>query len=188
MHLFVISGPSGVGKTTLVRKLVEVNRSLRLCVSCTTRPKREGEVDGGHYRFLDTENFLSLRDKNEFLEWAEVHGNMYGTLWSEIRGREYAMDRRNPVLEIDCQGAATIAKKFKVFTSIFILPPTFQTLETRIVERRRGESPAEIEARLKNARDEILRSREFHHRVVNDDFEKAVRILLRITLTRVMQP
>lgn len=176
MRLFVISGPSGVGKTTLTRKLVEMNKSLRLCVSCTTRPKRNGEVNGSHYHFLDTDTFLRLREKEEFLEWAEVHGYLYGTLKKEL-----FVDIRDPVLEIDCQGAAKVMKVFKAPVLIFILPPSLEALEERILERRRGESPEEISERLRIAREEIAQATGFKYQVVNENFDKALKELLRWT-------
>ncbi len=173
-RIFVISGPSGVGKTSVARKLVEIDRGLRLSVSCTTRPKRQGEVGGEHYQFLDEISFLDRIHRGKFIEWARVHGFYYGTLKSEL-----FVDNKDLVLEIDCQGARQVLRRFpSIVSTIFIAPRAFDVLEGRIRERGRGETEEEIEKRLQTARLELRMASEFNHVVVNDDFDKAVKEVL----------
>jgi len=167
--LFIISGPSGVGKGTLCKAIMELG-DLSFSVSCTTRPPREGEIDGVDYRFLSLEEFNKKLSESLFLEHASVHGNIYGTLRSDVESAiESGMDI---ILEIDVQGAFQVKSKMDCI-SVFILPPSINELENRL--RRRGkDSEEEIKLRLKNAEYEMSRSGEFDHCIVNDFLSRTV--------------
>lgn len=171
-RLVVLSGPSGVGKTTLVRGLLarpELN--LTLSVSATTRAPREGEVHGRDYLFMDRESFLKAREAGEFLEWAEVHGNLYGTPMAEARRALEA--GRNVLLEIDVAGARQVRERAPDALLIFLRPRDPETLERRL--RGRGTDDEEtIQRRLRNARAELAAAPEYDLQVVNDDLERAI--------------
>lgn len=170
-HLFVVSGPSGVGKGTLVAELRQRVPSLGLTVSATTRSPREGEIDGVHYHFLSDEEFRSRVDAGDFLEWAHVHGHCYGTLKSEV-DRLFA-EGRSVVLEIDVQGGLNVRKVWPGAVLVFIEPPSASELERRL--RGRGtEDEASIELRLKNSAAEMAAAASYDERIVNDDLDRAV--------------
>lgn len=170
-NLYVVSAPSGAGKTTLVHKIMELHPNLRFSISYTTRQPREGEVDGRDYFFLDAPIFEQMRDSDEFLEYAEVFGYFYGT------GRQQVEELRNHghdvLLEIDWQGAQQVRTRQPDCCSIFILPPSLQELERRL--RGRGtDSNETIKRRLSEALDDIHHWQEFDHAVINDDLEDAI--------------
>lgn len=170
-NLVIISSPSGGGKGTLIREVLKRVPEIGLSVSYTTRQIREGEVDGREYFFIDKPRFEKLIEEGEFLEYATVHGNYYGTSLTQVhRTVETGQD---VILEIDVQGAGIIFEKMPKVVSIFILPPSFSVLEKRLTARA-TESPEELALRLGNARSEVLRYQEFSYVVVNDDLEKAV--------------
>ncbi|NJN87853.1 MAG: guanylate kinase [Leptolyngbyaceae cyanobacterium SL_7_1] len=169
--LFVVSSPSGAGKTTLTRTLIEKEANLNLSVSVTTRARRPSEIDGVHYRFISTRHFEAMRAGDELLEWAEVHGNCYGT---PRRPVETQIQQGNwVVLEIELQGARQIRRSFPQALQIFILPPSLEELEHRL--RRRGQDPEEaIARRLKRAQAEIEAASEFDVQVMNDNLQDAL--------------
>lgn len=169
--LYIVTAPSGAGKTTLVHAVLEREPGLALSVSYTTRPPRPGEVDGRDYRFVGKEEFLRLRDGGELLEWAEVHGNYYGTsrTWIETQLQQ----DRDVLLEIDWQGARQVRQMFPHAVSIFILPPSLEALEARL--RGRGtDSEATIARRLAAAREEMRHVEEFDYVIINDRLERAI--------------
>ena len=180
-RLFVVSAPSGAGKTTLVRRLVEQRPDLRFSVSYTTRPKRDREIDGEDYFFVDPQEFERLRDSGELLEHATVFGNSYGTSRKQVLG---LLDSGTDVLlEIDWQGARQVRANMPECTSIFILPPSIPELERRL--RGRGtDSEQVIARRLGEALDDISHWQEFDYVIVNDELEAAVAALQDILAGR----
>lgn len=168
--LLVISSPSGTGKTTLCRKLLREFPWLRFSVSTTTRAPRDGEIEGTDYNFVSRERFGELISSEAFIEWAEVHGNRYGTTWAQIDiGRSKGT---SVIFDVDVQGAARIKNAHPESAAIFLLPPSLDELESRI--RGRGtESEEQVELRLANARREIEHAGEFDYLVVNDVLEDA---------------
>jgi len=169
-RLFVISGPSGVGKGTLVSLVRQIRPDLGLTVSATTRPPRPGEVSDVSYHFLSEEEFSRRVSAGEFLEWAEVHGHRYGTLKDDVDAM--LASGRSVVLEIDVQGALKVRKVLPTAVLVFIEPPSLGELERRL--RGRGtESEAQIDLRLANARRELELSARYDVRLVNDDRDAA---------------
>lgn len=171
-RLFVVSGPSGVGKGTLVRELLSRYPRLELSISATTRPPREGEVDGVDYHFLEDEDFRERMARGDFMEWAEVYGHRYGTLTEPVR---HALEEgRDVVLEIDVQGARQVMQAMPDAVSIFVRPASLQQLEERL--RGRGsESEEQLRVRLEKAAWEMEEGRLFRHQVLNDRLEDAIR-------------
>lgn len=170
-HLYIVAAPSGAGKTTLVRMLLENDPLIRLSISTTTRSPRPGEVDGREYCFVDVPTFLERVNQGEFLEWAEVHGNYYGTSkrWIEAE----MQDGRDVLLEIDWQGAQQVRKVFPDAIGIFILPPSMDALKTRLSGR--GTDSAEtIARRIAAAQDEMRHADEFDYVIINDDLQQAL--------------
>ena len=173
-RLFVISGPSGAGKGTLLAELRKQRPDLGLTVSATTRSPRPGEVDGTSYYFLSDEEFRRRIAAGEFVEWAEVHGHLYGTLVSEVK--RLLAKGHSLVLEIDVQGALNVRKVYPDAVLVFIEPPSLQVLEERL--RGRGtEDEASIELRLKNARHEMELADQYDVRIVNDTVDRAAQEL-----------
>lgn len=168
--VYVITGPSGVGKGTVIRALRELHPELGLSVSATTRAPREGEVDGEHYHFLSAEEFDRRVAAGEFVEHAAYSGNQYGTLRSELERHTAA---GGVVLEIELQGARQIRETMPEATQIFIAPPTPETLRERLVGRGTDSDEA-IARRLEVAEEELAAQGEFQHVVINDDVDRAV--------------
>ncbi|RMH59136.1 MAG: guanylate kinase [Candidatus Hydrogenedentota bacterium] len=170
-RLFIISAPSGAGKSTVVQRLLASVDNLRFSVSTTTRPRRPGEIDGRDYHFTDRPTFEALRAEGEFIEWAEVHGNLYGTRRSTVeKTLENGIDL---LLDIDTQGCRQILETMPTAVSIFIMPPSLEVLEQRL--RNRGtDDPEVIATRLKNARAEIEASSIYRYIVINDDLDATV--------------
>lgn len=169
-NLYIISAPSGAGKTSLVAALIENNPQIRISVSYTTRQPRTGETDGRHYHFVTAEVFSQMTQAGDFLESALVHGNRYGT------SRQWVTDHLardvDIVLEIDWQGAAQVHKLMPESISIFILPPSFAALLQRL-NARAQDAPEVIAQRLANARDEISHVSEFDYVIINNEFQIA---------------
>lgn len=173
-HLFVISGPAGAGKGTLRQALFEAVDGLVYSVSCTTRAKRPGEVDGVDYHFITRDGFTRHVDAGDFLEWAEVHGNMYGTRRADV---ETTLDEgRDVVLEIDVQGCANVCRKMPDAVKIFIMPPSMEELRRRLVGRG-TECADQLALRLKNAEAEMAHAPEYDVVIINDDVARASREL-----------
>lgn len=181
---FVLSAPSGAGKTTLVRRLLEEFPDFGYSISCTTRAPRAGEEDGRDYHFLTEEEFCRTRDAGGFAEWAEVHGNFYGTPLAPLRD---ILDKgRDVLLDVDVQGAAQLRLSLPNACLVFILPPSLEELERRL--RTRGTDAEDvIKKRLANARGEIAEGRWFDHVLVNDDLERAYDGLRALYLAATMR-
>lgn len=179
--LFIVAAPSGAGKTSLVNALVDRHDDIRLSVSHTTRPAREGEVDGRDYHFVSQETFSSMRDNGDFLESATVFDNSYGT--SSAAVKEMLAQGLDVILEIDWQGAQQVRHNFEDATGVFILPPSKATLEQRL--RSRGQDNEEIiQRRMRDAENEISHYVEFDYLIVNDDFEEALENLTAVILAK----
>ena len=176
-HLYIVAAPSGAGKTTLVRLLLEKDAGIRLSISSTTRAPRPGEMDGREYHFVDVQSFLEMVSRGEFLEWAEVHGNYYGTSRHWIAGEMTA--GRDVLLEIDWQGAQQVRKFFPEAIGIFILPPSLEALKERL-SGRGTDSNETIARRIAAARDEMRHVDEFDYVIINDDLQLAQANLLSI--------
>lgn len=169
--LFIISSPSGGGKGTLIREVLQTVPNIGYSVSFTTRQKREGEENGKHYNFVSHEEFENLIKQGEFLEYAEVHGNYYGTSKRQVE-REISIGR-DIILEIDVQGADAIREKVADSIGIFILPPSFEVLRERLITRQ-TESTDTLVVRLGNSLDEVKEYSKFDYVIINDELEKAV--------------
>jgi guanylate kinase len=176
--LYIVSAPSGAGKTGLVKALLKADPAIRLSVSYTTRAPRPGETDGRDYHFISRQRFEMMEADGEFLEHAGVYGNFYGTskssIWRDLNAGH------DILLEIDWQGAAQVKQHFPQAASIFILPPSFSALRTRL--KGRGQDSEEvIERRLAAAAHDVAHADEFDYIIVNDDFDHALQDLIAIT-------
>lgn len=170
-NLFMVVAPSGAGKSSLVNALLAQEPNLHLSISYTTRPPRPGDVNGKHYHFISEADFLERKNKGEFLEWAEVHENYYGT--SRILMNQYIQAGTDVLLEIDWQGAQQVRTQFPAAVGIFILPPSIEALEQRL--KQRGQDSEQVIARrLLAASGEIAHVSEFEYVIINEEFEKAL--------------
>ena len=177
--LFVVSGPSGVGKSTLCKTMVAQVSHTMLSVSCTTRSPRPGEQEGVDYCFVEEARFRAMIDRDEFVEWAEVYGNLYGTPRQQL---DQAMDQGIDVLlDIDAQGARQIMKRFSGAVYVFVTPPSLEALRTRLY-RRASDSPDAIQRRLQSASDEIANYRSYHYLIRNEELTRATKELESIIL------
>ena len=167
----ILSAPSGGGKTTIARALLARRPDLGYSVSCTTRAPRQGEVQGRDYYFMSRSEFLAQRERGAFAESAEVHGNLYGTLRSEVE--RVMAGGKNVVMDIDVQGAVQFVRAFPQSVTIFILPPSADVLLDRL-RARNTESAAQLAARLQSALQELQQVSEYEYVIVNDDLERAV--------------
>lgn len=168
--LLIISGPSGTGKGTLVKRLMDSDPSIRFSCSVTTRDPRPGEVEGVHYHFVDEKEYDRLLAADGFLEHATVHGHRYGTLKRQVE--EQLGEGMNVLLDIDPQGAINVMEKVEDYVSVFILPPSFNALRVRL-HTRNTDDPVEIERRLMNARGEVKNIGRYQYALINDDLELA---------------
>jgi guanylate kinase len=168
-HLFILSGPAGAGKGTL-RKILFQKMDMVFSVSCTTRSMRPGEAEGRDYYYISREDFERMARCGEFLEWAEVHGNLYGTRKCDVEGVLYS--GRDILLEIDVQGARQVKSRKPEAILIFITAPSLDDLESRL-EDRGTETQAQLDVRLRNAANEMRSAREYDHIIVNDELLRA---------------
>ncbi|MFT4243708.1 MAG: guanylate kinase [Acidovorax sp.] len=170
-NLFVVAAPSGAGKSSLVKALLELDSHVHLSISHTTRPPRGQEKHGRDYYFASQTEFDAMIKSNAFVEWAHVHGNRYGTSKKAIEER--IAQGSDVILEIDFQGALQIKQTFANAVLVFILPPSWEELRSRL-ERRGEDSPEVIEVRLKNAAEEMAQVAKFDFVIINEQFERAL--------------
>jgi guanylate kinase len=183
-NLFIVSAPSGAGKTSLVAALLASTPDIALSISYTTRPPRPGEVNGKDYHFVSRETFVDMTGRGDFLESAEIYGNLYGTSQSWIKAE--IESGRDILLEIDWQGAAQVRRFFPDCISIFILPPSIQTLEDRL--KGRGKDSEEVIARrMQTACDEIAHVFEFDYVIINNKLDEAVQQLRSVVIAARMR-
>jgi guanylate kinase len=175
--IFIVSAPSGAGKTTLIGALRAKFPGMKMSVSCTTRARRSGEVDGRHYRFLSPPEFSAMKAKGEFAEWARVHDHLYGTPRRPLD--ECAAAGRDMLLDIDVQGARKIKRRYPNAVSIFVLPPSLSELGRRLAHRGTDDKDM-IKRRLANARGEIQNILDYDYYVVNREVKSAVQLLSAI--------
>jgi guanylate kinase len=170
--MLVLSSPSGAGKSTIARHLMAEDKDIVLSVSVTTRARRPSEIDGVHYHFIDQATFNKLRDRGELLEWAEVHGNCYGTPRAPVEA--WLTSGKDVLFDIDWQGADQVAKAMpEDLVRIFVLPPTMAELASRLV-RRAEDAPDVIAKRLANARAEIQHWRDYDYVLINKDLQTSL--------------
>lgn len=175
--IYIVTAPSGAGKTTLVANLLAADPQVQLSVSFTTRAPREGEIGGKHYHFVERDTFLEMAKRGEFLESAEVYGNYYATSQRWIN--EQLQQGRDILLEIDWQGAQQVRRIFSGAIGIFILPPSLETLRQRLIGRGK-DSPEVIQRRLDHAREDIAHVDEFDYVIVNCELNAATQDLISI--------
>lgn len=178
-NLIIISSPSGGGKGTLIKEVLERVPNLGYSVSLTTRAPRFGEEDGRHYHFVSRDAFRSEIDTGGFLEYAEVHGNLYGTSRAQVE--RMTAEGRDVILEIDVQGAEAVMKRVPGAVSVFILPPSFETLRARLIARATEDSN-DLDVRLRNSHFEVSRFSRFKYTVINDDLNSAAGKLAAIII------
>lgn len=177
--VFVISAPSGAGKTTLINRLLKSDKRFMFSVSTTTRSKRAGEIDGVDYNFVTREKFLEMLKNDEFIEWAEVYGNYYGTTIKEVdRIRKTG---KFPLFDVDIQGSRSLRSKLPEAVFVFIIPPSPEVLRNRL-EGRQTDTREQIELRLKTAAEEISEYRYFDYVIINRDLDKAFKRLESIVI------
>jgi len=169
--LYVVSGPSGVGKTSIIELTLKKVKNIVFSVSCTTRPKRPGEIDGKDYFFVSEPSFMKMVENGEFLEWAVVHNYYYGTLKKFVE--EQLENGKNVLLDIDVQGAMTVMKKAGDAVYIFIAPPSFEELKQRLVKRG-TEDKTNLERRLEDAKRELSFIPQFEYLIVNENLQESV--------------
>lgn len=176
-RLFVLSGPAGVGKGTILAEVFKQASGLVYSVSCTTREPRPGEADGRDYYFMTEKEFQDMADAGQFLEWACVHGKLYGTRRDSVE--EQLRQGVDVLLEIDVQGAMQVKEKMPEAVMVFIEPPDFGELAGRL-KARGTETPEQLEVRMANARKELAAADKYEHRIINDKISEAVRDFVEI--------
>ena len=172
--LFVVSGPSGVGKSTLCSHILQSIPEIRLAISYTTRPPRTGETNGKEYRFISETEFRTKVEEQAFAEWAEVYGQLYGTPWKELKQELGA--QTDILLDIDIQGARQVMKTLRKAVTIFILPPSLDTLKTRL-SGRGTDSSAEQDRRFQKSQEEMKHYSEYQYSIRNETLDQAIREL-----------
>lgn len=172
--IFIVSAPSGAGKTTLIRQLLSTFSGMRLSVSCTTRPRRAGEVSGRDYHFVTKRKFVAIRARGGFAEWAKVHGSLYGTPRAPLE--DSVRRGRDVLLDIDVQGAKKLKKAYPQAVSVFLLPPSWRELGRRLA-RRGTDRKESIRQRLEHARREIREMMRYDYVIVNREIQEASRSL-----------
>jgi guanylate kinase len=177
--VFIISAPSGAGKTTLIRRVMQELWGLQFSVSYTTRPPRTGEREGRDYHFVSTSDFLKMVERGDFLEWAEVLGNDYGTMRPDLVS--LAREGKDLIMDIDIQGARKVLQVMSDAVAVFILPPSPEALRERLVGRGL-DLPEVIQRRLTNAKKEIEEAHRYRYLILNEDLDEAVAILKAIIL------
>lgn len=175
--LIIVSSPSGAGKTTLCKMLLETFKDLRFSISHTTRPPRPREVDGRDYFFVSDKAFDDMTENDEFIEWAHVHGNRYGTARKELRSA--ALEGVDLLFDVDYQGAVRIKEQYPEAVGVFVLPPSIEELQNRL-SKRGTESAEAMQRRFKAALEEIRHAKFFDYLLVNDDLETASKNLRSI--------
>ena len=176
--LLILSSPSGAGKSTLTKNLVDDDHTIQLSVSVTTRPRRHSEIGGRHYHFITKDVFEEMRQRGELLEWAEVHGNFYGTPKKPVE--QALASGQDMMFDIDWQGTKQICEKMRPdVVSVFVLPPSMEELKARL-ERRAEDTPEVIERRLRNAREEIAQWGSYDYVLINDDLQRTFKELKAI--------
>lgn len=175
--IFVISAPSGAGKTTLINRLLESESSFMFSISTTTRPRRRGESDGVHYHFVSKEEFNKMIENDEFVEWAEVYGNYYGTTKKEVD--RIRKSGKIPLFDVDIQGSRSLKKQIQEGVFIFIIPPSSEVLKKRLVGRE-TEDNEQLSLRLTNAYKEIAEYVNFDYVIINCDLDSAFKRLMSI--------
>ncbi len=178
-NLIIITSPSGGGKGTLIKEILGSVPNIGYSVSLTTRPQRPGEIDGQHYHFVSKEDFENFSQAGGFLEYAEVHGNFYGT--SREQTEKMTAAGKDVILEIDVQGAGWVLKRSPGAVSIFILPPSFEALTNRLTARA-TETPEQLALRLRNSFGEVMHYTDFEYVVINDEINSAAQRLASIIL------
>ena len=182
-NLIIVSAPSGAGKTSLIKEILQQDKQIKLSVSTTTRQPRINEIDGVHYNFVSVEQFEKLQQQNEFIEFAKVHQNYYGTSKTWVEQNLKQNDNVDILLEIDWQGAEQVKKIFPDAILIFILPPSLQILRQRLTDRK-TDSDEVIQNRINAAIGEMQHCNNFDFVIINDDFNMAAKQLLSIIQTQ----
>ncbi len=176
--IIILVGPSGAGKSSFLDRALEDYPQLRDVITCTTRQMRPGEKDGDPYFFINKKRFLELTQQDYFVEWAEVHGHLYGVPENQIH--EAWRQNKAVIMDIDVQGARTLKSKFPQSLSIFILPPSIEELRQRVIRRSGGQSPTDLDLRMQNAEREMTSAYRFNHQLVNKDFERCYKEIKKI--------
>jgi guanylate kinase len=184
-NIIVLSAPSGSGKTTVVQRVLDSIGEIEFSISYTTRARRSTEQDGVDYHFITAEDFERKVEKGDFLEWAKVHGNFYGTGRAEAEA--ICAQGRDVMLDVDVQGADQVRRAKHDAVSVFMLPPSFNVLEERL-RGRRSDDPEHIEVRLAAARKEIDRCREYDYVIINEDIDRSAELLRSIILAERIRP